>query len=445
MWSRHNGRLFCSQRRKESVIVNANLLKMADRMALEKGIPKETILEYIQDAYLSAAKKICVPSRGLQVRIDSRSGELQAISRPLVVEKVDSEHDEISLDQARKIRTDAQVGEEVEMVFSAKEFGRIGSQTVRQALNQILQRDRKQQIQRLFQDRKGDIVSGYVHEFRSSNVILELDPEKILAVLPSSERVPSEDYQRGDRIRCYIKAIEDYANGPDIVLSRSDPEFITKLFKMEVAEINDGTIEIKSVAREAGFRTKLAVWSNNPKVDPVGACVGLRGQRVKNIVRELNNERIDIIPWDTDLRTLVTNALSPVSILAFEFDEVTRRAKIQVKPEQLSLAIGKKGLNARLTSRLCKCHIDIQPRKTAELGFAEKVARTVDAFAAIDGISREQATILVNSGFHTLNDLLHAELEDLRNIAELGADAERILESVKKESTRRLSKLEEIH
>src|SRR5579863_1061083 len=192
-----------------------------------------------------------------------------------------------------------------------------------------------------FKDRVGDIISGTVRRFERSDVIVDLG--KYEALLPNRERVPTEEYQVGERIRCYVKAVEQGPHGPEIILSRADPRFVTKLFQLEVSEINDGTIEIKGIAREPGFRTKLAVWTRDEKVDPVGACVGMRGQRVKNIVRELNNEKVDIFKWDANIKVYVANALHPAKPKAFEVDEDNKRVRVMVPADQLSLAIGKRG------------------------------------------------------------------------------------------------------
>jgi N utilization substance protein A len=210
-----------------------------------------------------------------------------------------------------------------------------------------------------------------------------------------------------------------------------------------VSEINDGTIEIKGIAREPGFRTKLAVWTRDEKVDPVGACVGLRGQRVKNIVRELNNEKVDIIRWDSNVRNFITNALAPAKLKAFEIDEARKRARITVSEDQLSLAIGKRGQNARLTSKLTGWQVDIEPEIVVTKGFEEKVAEAVDSLATIAGISREQADVLVHHGLTRLEDLLQADESDLAGIPELGDQAAAIMESARAEAARRTLKVGE--
>jgi N utilization substance protein A len=234
-----------------------------------------------------------------------------------------------------------------------------------------------------------------------------------------------------------VRAVENTLHGPEIILSRADPQFVVKLFSLEVSEISDGTIEVKAIAREPGFRTKLAVHSRDEKVDPVGACVGLRGQRVKNIVRELNNEKVDIIKWDKDIKVYIANALAPAKLKAFVVDEANRRVKVMVATDQLSLAIGKRGQNARLTSKLTGWHVDIEPEAVLTMGFEEKVAQAVDAIAAIPGLTREQADVLVHRGFLSLEDLMQAEHADLAEIPEIGENAGAVIEAVQAEAAQR--------
>jgi N utilization substance protein A len=286
-----------------------------------------------------------------------------------------------------------------------------------------------------FKDRVGEIISGTVRRFDRSDVIIDLG--RYEGLLPHHERAPTEEYQVGERLRCYVKEVRQSAAGPDIILSRADPQFVIKLFQLEVSEINDGTIQIKGIAREPGFRTKLAVWTRDERVDPVGACVGLRGQRVKSIVRELNNEKVDIIRWDSDVQTFITNALAPAQLKSFDIDEERHRVRIMVSEDQLSLAIGKRGQNARLTAKLTGWQIDIEPEKVITKGFEEKVAEAIEALAGIEGITAEQANCLVHHGMTRLEDILEADQEDLESIPELAAQAPAILEAAKAEAARR--------
>jgi N utilization substance protein A len=377
----------------------------------------------------------------LRVAIDQKNGDIRAFAKLIVSERVISKHDQISVFDARRLKAEAQVGEELELEVTPVGFGRIAAQYAKQALMQHIRRAEKQLIFSEFKDRVGDIISGTVRRFERSDVIVDLG--KYEALLPNRERVPTEEYQVGERIRCYVKAVEQGPHGPEIILSRADPRFVIKLFQMEVSEINDGTIEIKGIAREPGFRTKLAVWTRDEKVDPVGACVGLRGQRVKNIVRELNNEKVDIIRWDPNVRTFITNALAPAKLKAFEIDETSKRVKIIVSEDQLSLAIGKRGQNARLTSKLTGWQVDIEAEVVVTKGFEEKVAEAVELLAAIPGITREQADVLVHHGLTRLEDLLQADVSDLAGIEQLGDQASAILEAARAEAARRTLKVGE--
>ncbi len=419
--------------------MNADFLAVLEFWEREKGINRETLVGAVQEALLSAAKKAVGPARELRVAIDQKSGDIRAYAKLIVSERVISKHDQISQFDARRIKPDAQVGEELEIEVTPVGFGRIAAQYAKQALMMHIRRAEKALIFTEFKDRVGDIISGTVRRFDRSDVLVDLG--KYEALLPNRERVPTEEYQMGERIRCYVKAVEQGPHGPEIILSRADPRFVLKLFQLEVSEINDGTIEVKGIAREPGFRTKLAVWTRDEKVDPVGACVGLRGQRVKNIVRELNNEKVDIIRWDSNLRNFITNALAPAKLKAFEIDEARKHAKIIVSEDQLSLAIGKRGQNARLTSKLTGWQVDIEPEVVVTKGFEEKVAEAVAMLASIPGITKEQADILVHHGWTRLEDLLQADVSDLTSIPELGDQGSAIMEAAQAEAARRTVKL----
>ena len=421
--------------------MNADFLAVLEFWEREKGINRDVLVGAVQEALLSAAKKAVGPARELRVAIDQKNGDIKAFAKLIVSEKVISKHDQISVFDARRLKADAQVGEELEVEVTPVGFGRIAAQYAKQALMTHIRRAEKALIFTEFKDRVGDIISGTVRRFDRSDVLVDLG--KYEALLPNRERVPTEEYQVGERIRCYVKAVEQGPHGPEIILSRSDPRFVLKLFQLEVSEINDGTIEIKGIAREPGFRTKLAVWTRDEKVDPVGACVGLRGQRVKNIVRELNNEKVDIIRWDPNIRNFITNALAPAKLKAFEINEATKRVKIIVSEDQLSLAIGKRGQNARLTSKLTGWQVDIEAEVVVTKGFEEKVAEAVELLAGIAGISREQADVLVHHGLTRLEDLLQADESDLAGIPGLGDQAAAIMEAARAEAARRTLKVGE--
>src|SRR5258708_961199 len=409
--------------------MNADFLTVLEFWEREKGISRDILVAAVEEALVSAAKKAVGPARELRCVIDTKTGDIKAFAKLMVSEKVLSKHDQITVFDARRIKPDAKLGDEIEKEVTPAGFGRIAAQFAKQGVMQQIRRAEKQLIFTEFKDRVGDIISGTVRRFERSDVIVDLG--KYEALLPNRERVPTEEYQPGERIRCYVKAVEQGPHGPDIILSRADPRLVIKLFQLEVSEINDGTIEVKGIAREAGFRTKLAVYTRDEKVDPVGACVGLRGQRVKNIVRELNNEKVDIIRWDPNIKVFLTNALAPAQLKSFEVDEANRRVKIVVSEDQLSLAIGKRGQNARLSSKLTGWQVDIEPEVVVTMGFEQNVAQAVKTLAAIPGITQEQADVLVHQGLTRLEDLLQADVADLAEIPEIGEHARPILEAAR--------------
>ena len=421
--------------------MNAEFIAGLEFWEREKGVSREVLMGAVQEALLSAAKKAVGPARELRVEMDSKNGDIKAFAKLIVADRVISQHDQISVFDARRIKPDAKVGDEIEKEVTPQGFGRVAAQYAKQALMQKVRQAEKAMIMTEFKDRVGDIVSGTVRRFDRSDVILDLG--KYEALMPNKERVPTEEYQVGERIRCYVKAVQEGPHGPEIILSRADPRFIIKLFSVEVSEISDGTIEVKGIAREPGFRTKMAVYSRDSKVDPVGACVGLRGQRVKNIVRELNNEKVDVIPWSSDIKTFVTKALEPAKLKSVELDEARKRVKVLVSEDQLSLAIGKRGQNARLTARLTGWEVDIDAEHIVTKGFDEKVAEAVAAIAAIPGISREQADALVHAGLTRLEDLLSAEAGDLADLPQIGETAAAVLEAARAEAERRTLKVGE--
>ncbi|HEY2713946.1 MAG TPA: transcription termination factor NusA [Chthoniobacterales bacterium] len=394
--------------------MNAEFIAMLDYLERERGIKREVLIEAVSNALLSASKKSVGASRDLHIDINSKTGEIRALANLIVVERVTNPQDEISLEKARRIKPTAQLGEDVEVEVTPKNFGRIAAQTAKQAMMQRIRQVEKEMIYEEFKDRAGEIVSGTVRRFDRSDVVLDLG--KFEAVMPQRERVVIEDYNIGDRLRAYVVAVENGARGPEIVISRSHPNFVRRLFELEVSEIADGTVEIRGIAREAGYRTKIAVFSDNPKVDPVGACVGMRGSRVKNIVRELNNEKVDIIRWSSDPKEFVLEALKPAKVKNLVFDVEKKTAIISVDEDQLSLAIGKKGQNARLTSRLTGWEINIEKEAPSTTVVEQKVAQAAQSLATSLPITEEQAMTLVKMGFTNLEGLRDAEMQDLIDI-----------------------------
>ncbi len=399
--------------------MNNELLTVLEYMERERGIEREQLIVAVEAALLSASKKSVGPAQDLRIEINRKTCDIRALAKVQVVEQITAPHTQIVLASARKVKPDAQIGDSIEIEVTPKNFGRIAAQTAKQAILHKIRQAEKDKVYKDFKDRPGDIVSGSVRRFERSDVIVDLGRAE--AIMPARERVPTEEYQIGDRIRALILAVQNNPAGPEIILSRSHPDFVRRLFELEVSEIADKTVEIKGIAREAGFRSKIAVVSHDEKVDPVGACVGMRGIRVKNIVRELSGEKIDIVRWHEDIKSFVTNALAPAKLIRVAIDEEAHGVHVVVESDQLSLAIGKKGQNARLTAKLTGWKVDIQ-KDESEVGFEEKVAQAIAALAAAEGIGQEKAEKLVHAGFLTLEGILAAEPSELETIE--GFDAE---------------------
>jgi len=392
--------------------MNTELQAVIEFMERERGIDRETMIEAVENALITASRKSEYAKDHLRVEIDRKTFKVRAWAGAKVVSGFPANESEISLPDAQLIRPGVQIGEEVEREVEPQQFGRIAAQTAKQAILHRIRMAEKDKIFDEHKDRAGDIATGTIRRFERNDIIVDLGVGE--GILPSRERVPTEEYNLNDRIRCYVVSVTNPPSGPQILLSRSHPNFVRRLFELEVAEIAEGLVEIKGIAREAGFRSKVAVWCADPKVDPVGACVGMRGIRVKNIVRELGGEKIDIIRYHSDIATFVNNSLQPAVLSKVEVDERTQTVKVLVHPDQLSLAIGKKGQNARLTAKLTGWKVDIS-REEVELNFEEKVAKAIEGLAAIPGVTEEQALLLVQNGFLTLEGLLAAESEDLAN------------------------------
>ncbi|MAS98219.1 MAG: transcription termination/antitermination protein NusA [Kiritimatiellaceae bacterium] len=364
----------------------AELKAVVEYMESDRGVSREVIIRAIELALESASGRDGEQDPDIRIAIDRTNFQMKAYRR---------------------------ISDGSEIETTPQSLGRIAAQTAKQVIMQKIRLAEKELLLDEYKDRAGEILTGTVIRFERSDVIIELDHGE--ATLLGRERVPTEEYEIGERIRAVILEVRERERGPEIVLSRSHPDFVRCLFEMEVSEIGDGTMEIKGIAREAGYRSKVAVISNDERVDPVGACVGMRGMRVKNIVRELSGEKIDIVRWSDNIRTLITNALAPAKLKHVEANEETQTVTVTVEPDQLSLAIGKRGQNARLTSKLTGWRVDVQ-KDEESMDFEERVAVAVTKLAGIEGIGDVFAEKLVFSGFLTLEGILAAELNDLGSI-----------------------------
>lgn len=352
--------------------MNEEFLSALAAIEKEKGIKKEVLFEAIEAALVSAYKRNFNTAANVRVHLHRETGEIQVFTRLTVVEEVTQPQLEISLAEAREINSSYQLGDVVEKEVTPKNFGRIAAQTAKQVVIQRIREAERELVFDEYIDREEDIITGIVQRSEQKNVIIDLG--KAEAVLLPSEQMPGDEYRQGERIKAYITEVRRTTKGPQIFVSRTHPGLLKRLFELEVPEIFDGTVEVKSVAREAGFRSKLAVYSRNKDVDPVGACVGPKGVRVQAIVNELRGEKIDIVKWDENPEVFVANALSPAKVVSVKLQEDLKVANVIVPDYQLSLAIGKEGQNARLAAKLTGWKIDITSESQAlERGLLDKL------------------------------------------------------------------------
>ena len=387
------------------------ILSVLEYMEKEKGISRPDMIEAISSAIASAAQKGVGVGQDIRVEINPKTGSLKAWTVLQVVDSVGDDDLEIHVEKARQVTVDVQVGETIEKEIDPAYLGRIAAQTARQAIMQRIRQFEKDRIYDDYKDTVGDIVTGIVRRRERGDLVVDLG--KAEAILPPRERVSGEDYAPGESIRCLLLKIEQTNRGPDIILSRSNLNFVRRLFELEVTEIADGTVSIEAMAREPGYRTKIAVNSNDPKVDPVGACVGARGARVKTIVRELGGEKIDIIRYYQDPLQLLEEALKPAVPKNIKVNEGDRRIHFEVAEDDLSIAIGRRGFNAKLTSRLLGWKLDIGKEEKEAVGFDEKVAKAVQGLNAISGLDPEVASRLVAGGFASPEVFEGVEADDL--------------------------------
>jgi N utilization substance protein A len=333
------------------------------QLSAEKNLPKEVVFEAVEAALASAYKKDLNANANVSVKIDRETGAVKVYTHKVVVEEVHNPRDEISLAEARKIRPDVEVGETIPFETVVHNAGRIAAQTAKQVVLQRLREAEREVVYDEYHGKEGDIISGVVRRTDGRQTIIDLGRTE--AVLPASELPRNEHLRQDQRIKVYVLEVQKAAKGPQVIVSRTHKNLIRRLFELEVPEIHRGIVEIKSIAREPGSRSKVAVWSRDPQVDPVGACVGLRGIRIQNVVNELNGERIDVVLWDPDPAKFVANALSPARVTSVKVDEATNTATVIVPDQQLSLAIGKEGQNARLAAKLTGWRIDIKAESVA--------------------------------------------------------------------------------
>jgi len=358
--------------------MNRELISVIDEIGRQKGIDKSRVIGAIESALQTAAKKRFGQAENIQVEIDSKTGEISVVSKKTIVDTVTNPKAEISLQEARQLDSEAEVGDEIGSLIEMDELGRIAAQTAKQVIFQKVREAEWEAVQKEYSTRQGDLVNGIVLGMERRNFLVDLG--KTEAILPIQEQIPRETYRRGDRVKAMLLEVRRTPKDVQVILTRSHPQFVAKLFELEVPEVMEKIVEIKSVVREPGDRTKIAVTSREKAVDPVGACVGIKGSRVQAVVRELRGEKIDIITWTQDPRVFIAEALNPATIEKVGIDEEKKSALVVVADSQLSLAIGKNGQNVRLAARLTGWKIDIISATEYE---KEKVERDKEIKAAL--------------------------------------------------------------
>jgi N utilization substance protein A len=410
--------------------MNRELLYVIEQIGREKGIGTEVLFEALESALLSASKRTMGVGENVRLTVDRKTGAIRVFAEKNVVEAVTDPKLEATVAEARRVKPEAQVGDVIEVDLELRDLGRIAAQTAKQVILQRVREAERQGIFSEYKDREGSLVRGVVHRIEKRNVIVDLGRTE--AILTERDQIPGERYSPGDRIRAYILEVKNTPKGPQVVLSRSHPGFLVRLFETEIPEIAEGIVQVKGAAREAGERAKLAVASTKRDVDPIGACVGLRGTRIQVIVRELRGEKIDIIEWAEDLPTLVARALSPAKVgsVTLKGEGEERAALVVVPDNQLSLAIGKKGQNARLAAKLTGLRIDVKSETELDderRRHEDERARGLAGLAELPPVSPHQAQALASHGIDSPAKVKAAGAAGLREIAEIGDEAEAIV------------------
>jgi len=388
----------------------SDLKRVIDQVSREKGVEQDVLIEALEEAVKAAARKKFGPDYDLEVRYNEDAGEIEAFEFKEVVEEVTNKNLQISLKDAHKMDPESEVGDSLGDKMDTDTFGRIAAQSAKQVIMQRLKEAERDMVYEDFKDRRGEVLNGIVQRFDRGAIIVNVGRAE--AELPQKEQMPRESYRQGDRIRAYILEIKQFSRGPQLILSRTHPNFLAILFENEVPEISEGIVQIMQVAREPGARAKIAVSSKDTDVDPVGACVGMKGRRVQAVVQELRGEKIDIVTWDPDSAKFICNALAPAEITRVIVDEENRSMEVVVPDDQLSLAIGKRGQNVRLASRLTGWRLDV----AGETNYNEALKDGYRSLLDLQGIGEKRATDLYEADFKSAGDVAGARVEDLLSV-----------------------------
>ena len=404
----------------------SDIKRVVDQVSRDKGIDREVLIKALEEALKSAARKKYGPKMDIEVQYNDETGEIEVFQFQEVTEVVTEPAIEISLEEGRKLDAECEVGDSLGSKMDTSTFGRIAAQSAKQVIIQKMKDAEKNAVYANFIDRKGEIINGIVQRIDRGEIIVNLGHTE--GVLPTREQVQREGYRRGDRVRALIYDVLQESRGPQIILSRTHPNFLINLFRMEVPEIAESIVSIMGASREPGVRAKISVASNNSDIDPVGACVGMKGSRVQNVVQELRGEKIDIISWHVDPAKFVCNALAPAEISRVIIDESNRSMEVIVPDEFLSIAIGKKGQNVRLASKLTGWHLDVK----SESRYSQAMQIGYDSLMALPGVGISMADALYEKGFYSAEEIRDATVEDLTQIRGIGPEkAVKLVEAAK--------------
>ncbi len=407
-------------------MIISDIKRVIEQVSKDRGIGPEILIHTLEEALKSAARKKYGSKIDIEAQYDEETGEIEVFQFKEVVDEITEPELQLTIEEGRKLDAECEVGDSLGTKMDTAAFGRIAAQSAKQVIIQKMKEAEKSAVYASFIDRKDENINGIVQRVDRREIIVNLGHTE--AVLPSKEQIPKETYRRGDRIRAIIMDVLEDSRGPQIILSRVHTNFLISLFHTEVPEISEGIVTIKCAAREAGARAKIAVGTNDPDIDPVGACVGVNGSRVQNVVQELRGEKIDIIPWHLDPAKFVCNALSPAEISRVIIDEENRSMEVVVPDEFLSVAIGKRGQNVRLASKLTGWHLDVQ----SESKYSQAMKDGYESLMNIPGINAGLADVLYEKGFFSVDELGNASVEDLNQIMDISEEtAQQLIDNAK--------------
>lgn len=411
--------------------MSSELLTALETIQKEKKIPKEDILHVIENALVSAYKKHVGKNVNVEAKVDPETGAMSAFVIKKVVENVVNQLTDISVQEAKKLGQNSKIGDDVKIALDTDDFSRIAAQTAKQVIVQKIRESERDSLYEEMKGKIGEMVNGSIYKIANKNIIVDLGRSE--AILPISEQVPKEKFSVGQHIRAIIIKAEKNIKGPNTVLSRAHPDLVKVLFELEVPEIYEKIVDIVGIVREPGLRTKVSVISHNPKVDPVGACVGVKGARIKPIIDELKGERIDLIPFSNDTIKYISSALSPAKVLSVTIlSEIDKKAEVIVADDMLSLAIGKSGHNVRLAARLTGWNIDVKSEEQKRQASEQKLEAQASELEQLKGVSQKNIDLLADAGLTSLKKLSELSVDDLTTLPGIGPKtAEKIIESAK--------------